>query len=56
MKKGYLDTLSNKRIIKDQGLLRHEDIRHQLIILPELQSLIPPLLPDELAQLENNIC
>ncbi len=55
MKKGYLDTLSSKKIIKDQSLLRHEDIRHQIHILPELQELIPPLLPDELAQLENNI-
>ena len=55
MKKGYTDTLSNKKIIKDQSLLRHEDIRHQIQIIPELKELIPPLLPDELAQLENNI-
>jgi hypothetical protein len=55
MKKGYMDSLSSKRIIKDQSLLRHEDIRHNLTILPELQALIPPLLPDELQQLENNI-
>lgn len=55
MKKGYLDTLSSKKIIKDQSLLRHEDIRHQIRILPELQGLIPPLLPDELEQLESNI-
>lgn len=55
MKKGYLDTLSSKKIIKDQSLLRHEDIRHQILILPELKALIPPLLPDELSQLENNI-
>jgi hypothetical protein len=55
MKKGYMDTLSSKKIIKDQSLLRHEDIRHQIRILPELEALIPPLLPDELAQLEANI-
>ena len=55
MKKGYTDALSSKKIIKDQSLLRHEDIRHQIQIVPELQDLIPPLLPDELAQLENNI-
>lgn len=55
MKKGYTDTLSTKKLIKDQSLLRHEDIRHQIRVLPELKALIPPLLPDELAQLENNI-
>ncbi|KAB7726638.1 hypothetical protein F5984_23715 [Rudanella paleaurantiibacter] len=55
MKKGYLDALGSKKMIKDQGLLRHEDIRHRLTILPELQALIPPLLPDELSQLETNI-
>lgn len=50
-----MDTLSSKKIIKDQSLLRHEDIRNQILVLPELKSLIPPLLPEELAQLENNI-
>jgi hypothetical protein len=55
VKKGYMDTLSTKKIIKDHSLLGHEDIRHQIRILPELKALIPPLLPDELEQLENNI-
>lgn len=50
-----METLSGKKIIKDQSLLRHEDIKNRLLILPELQAFIPPLLPDELAQLESNI-
>ena len=50
-----MDTLSTKKIIKDHSLLGHEDIRRQIRVLPELKELIPPLLPDELKQLENNI-
>jgi len=42
-------------MIKDQGLMRHEDIRNQIRILPELEDLIPPLQKDEFAQLEANI-
>lgn len=53
--KKYLETLSSKKIIKDQSLLRHEDIKNKIHILPELKAFIPPLLPDELAQLESNI-
>lgn len=50
-----METLSGKKIIKDQSLLRHEDIKNRLLILPELQAFIPPLLPDEFTQLESNI-
>ncbi|RYC67062.1 ParB N-terminal domain-containing protein [Spirosoma sordidisoli] len=53
--KKYMESLSTKKIIKDQSLLRHEDIRRNIRVLPELQAFIPPLLPDEQAQLENNI-
>jgi citrate lyase gamma subunit len=53
--KKYMDTLSGKSIIKDQSLLRHEEIRRNIRVLPTLQAFIPPLLPDELAQLEANI-
>lgn len=42
-------------MIKDQGLMRHEEIRKQIQILPELEALIPPLLDDEYHQLEENI-
>jgi len=42
-------------MIKDQGLLRHEDIRKRIQVLPELEDLIPPLLADEFSQLETNI-
>lgn len=55
MKKGYMDTLSSQKMIKDHSLLGHEDIRHKIQIIAELKELIPPLLPDELAQLEANI-
>ena len=50
-----MESLGAKTIIKDQSLLRHEDIRRNIRVLPELQAFIPPLLPDELTQLENNI-
>lgn len=47
--------LANKPIIKDQSLLRHEDIKQHIRVVPELASYIPPLLPDEYRQLEENI-
>jgi hypothetical protein len=53
--KKYMESLSSKKFIKDQSLLGHEDIRNKIRILPELQAFIPPLLPDELVQLEANI-
>lgn len=53
--KKYQISLGEKKIIKDQGLLQFEEIKKQIQILPELEQLIPPLLPDELHQLEQNI-
>lgn len=44
-----------KTMIKDQSLLRHEEIKQHIQILPELAAYIPPLLPDEFRQLEENI-
>ncbi len=42
-------------MIKDQGLLQFEEIKKQITVLPELEQLIPPLVGDELQQLEQNI-
>lgn len=53
--KKYQINLVEKKIIKDQGLLQFEEIKKQILILPELEELIPPLLTDELQQLEQNI-
>lgn len=53
--KKYQSFLGENRMIKDQGLLRHEDIRKKIKILPELEDLIPPLQQDEYEQLEANI-
>lgn len=53
--KKYQIGLTDKKIIKDQSLLRHEEIKNRIQILPELEAFIPPLLPEEFAQLEANI-
>ncbi|GAB3168779.1 ParB N-terminal domain-containing protein [Telluribacter humicola] len=53
--KKYQSFLGEKKMIKDQGLLRHEEIRRQIKVLPELEELIPPLQEDEFRQLEENI-
>lgn len=53
--KKYQISLGEKKIIKDQGLLQFEEIKKQIRFLPELEQLIPPMLPDELLQLEQNI-
>ena len=47
--------LDTKTMIKDQSLLRHEDIKQHIHVLPELAAYIPPLLPEEYNQLEENI-
>lgn len=51
---GFLDSTENK-IIKDQSLLKFEAIKNEILILPELKALIPPLNADEFLQLEENI-
>ncbi|MDQ1089717.1 hypothetical protein [Siphonobacter sp. SORGH_AS_1065] len=53
--KKYQIGLNDKKIIKDQSLLRHEEIKNRIQILPELEAFIPPLQPEEFAQLEANI-
>jgi hypothetical protein len=53
--KKYQSFLGDKKMIKDQGLLQHEEIRRRIKVLPELEDLIPPLQDDELKQLEENI-
>jgi hypothetical protein len=51
---GFIDLPENK-IIKDQSLIKYEAIKKDILILPELKSLIPPLNADEFSQLEENI-
>ena len=53
--KKYQNFLQDSRMIKDQGLMRHEEIRNKIKILPELEDLIPPLQNEEFGQLEANI-
>ncbi|WP_020602384.1 hypothetical protein [Spirosoma spitsbergense] len=55
MAKKYQMSFDAKTMIKDQSLLRHEDIKQHILILPELAAYIPPLLPNEYNQLEENI-
>ena len=55
MAKKYQMALDEKIMIRDQSLLRHEDIKQHIQVLPELAAYIPPLLPDEYKQLEENI-
>lgn len=51
----YAAALQGKPLIKDQSLLRAEDIRTRIRVLPELEALIPPLLPEEMGQLRANL-
>ncbi len=55
MAKKYQMALAANTLIKDQSLLRHEDIKQHIRILPELAAYIPPLLDEEFRQLEENI-
>lgn len=55
MAKKYQDIFAKGSLIKDRGLLQHEQIKSQITVLGELESLIPPLREDEALQLENNI-
>ncbi len=50
-----MGSLGTASIIKDQSLLNHEAIKHQIHIIDELRDLIPPLQEEEYAQLEKNI-
>jgi len=55
--KKLLNQFGNKPLIKKEGgsLVQQEHIKNRITILPEFESLIPPLLPDEYNQLEANI-
>ena len=55
MAKKYQNIFSRGSLIKDKGLIQHEQIKQQIEILPELEALIPPLRGDEFEQLANNI-
>jgi len=55
MAKKYQNSLLKKPVIKDKSLLRHEEIKKNIVIEPTLESLIPPLREEEHAQLESNI-
>ncbi|GAB3898851.1 ParB N-terminal domain-containing protein [Spirosoma agri] len=55
MAKKYQLALAANTLIKDQSLLRHEDIKQHIRILPDLAAYIPPLLEEEFRQLEENI-
>ncbi len=55
--KKIVNQFGTKELIKkDSGsLVQQELIKNQLTIIPELESLIPPLLDDEFKQLETNL-
>lgn len=55
MVKKYKQALQNHQIIRNKPLLQHQDIKSQLIVLPELEELIPPPKENEFQQLENNV-
>ncbi len=55
MAKKYQNSLLGKPVIKDKSLIRHEEIKKKIVVLPELEGLIPPLKEEEFAQLEQNI-
>lgn len=55
--KKIVNQFGTKELIKkDNGsLVQQELIKNQIIVIPELETLIPPLLDDEYRQLEANI-
>lgn len=55
MAKKYQQALQNNQIIQSKRLMQQQEIKSNLRILPELESLIPPLKPKEFEQLEANI-
>lgn len=56
MKKQFIATGANPLIRKETGsLVYQEDIKRSIIILPELEALIPPMALEEFTQLEANI-
>lgn len=55
MAKKYQDIFSKNPGLKDKSLMQHEEIKKKLVVLPELEALIPPLSGEEFGQLEKNI-
>jgi hypothetical protein len=55
MAKKYQSSLGEQKVFQHSTFVQHEEIKKNITIITELESLIPPLLDDELAQLEANI-
>jgi ParB-like chromosome segregation protein Spo0J len=55
MAKKYKSLFSSGSLIKDKGLIQHEQIKQNIEVYPELEALIPPLRTDEITQLTDNI-
>jgi hypothetical protein len=55
-KKDFMSLMKEKTVdVKPSLLSSEEHIKQQLVVLPQLRDLIPPLSADELAQLEQNV-
>lgn len=55
MAKKYQSVLGEQKIFQNSTFVQHEEVKKNILILPELESLIPPLGAEERAQLEANI-
>ena len=55
MAKKYQSSLGEQNIFRSSTFVQHEEIKKNITVLPELESLIPPLGEDEKNQLEANI-
>lgn len=55
MAKKYQSSLGEQKIFQSSTFVQHEDIKKNITVLPELESLIPPLGAEEKKQLEINI-
>lgn len=55
MAKKYQSALGEQNIFQNSTFVQHEEVKKNIVILPELQSLIPPLGEEERNQLKANI-
>lgn len=55
MAKKYQSSLGEQNIFQNSTFVQHEEVKKNIVILPELQSLIPPLGEEERNQLKANI-
>lgn len=55
MAKKYQSSLGEQKVFQHSTFVQHEEVKRNITIIPELESLIPPLLGDEFTQLEANI-